>query len=211
MRSLVHHSGVAAVVPVVNVDTDQIIPARFLHRSRARGFGDVLFCDLRFREDGSTNNEFVLNRSPHDKATILIALDNFGCGSSREHAVWALMDFGIRVVIAPSFGDIFFGNAFKNGLLPVVLTPAETEKLIALAVRPHVIRIKIDLPAQRIMAGRLVIKFSIDPYYKEVLLQGLSETKATLSEIASIEEFENRHSREAPWLGVGPLETSSSK
>lgn len=192
---------VAAPMPVPNMDTDQIVPARFLWNARDAGYGKFLFHDLRFAEDGSALPEFVLNAPQYESVRILVAGDNFGCGSSREGAVWALHDHGIGVVIAPSFGDIFFNNAFKNGLLPIVL-PAERVQALHrwLAEHPGA-SMTVDLQAQSIRYGDGECEsFEIDPFRKRLLLEGKDEISFTLAQGAAIEAFEARYDREFSWL-----------
>jgi 3-isopropylmalate/(R)-2-methylmalate dehydratase small subunit len=186
----------ACAVPIdrPNVDTDQIVPARYLQKPRSAPFGDYLFRDLRFDADGSEKPEFVLNRPAYRGARIVVAEDNFGCGSSREHAVWALYDYGVRAVIAPSFGDIFASNAAKNGLLTVVL-PAEGVKAMieALKAEPG-LQIAVDLEAQTVrLPNGLPHRFEIDPYRKHLLLGGLDELGFTLGQIDRIEAFERAY------------------
>jgi 3-isopropylmalate/(R)-2-methylmalate dehydratase small subunit len=191
---------VAVPLPIPNVDTDQIIPARFLARARSDGFADVLFHDLRFTENGHPRADFVLNRSEFASARILVADANFGCGSSREHAVWALFDFGFRAVIAPSFGDIFRNNCYKNGLLPLLL-PAERVATLrqVLQERPGT-SIRIDLPAQQIFGPDGVVDgFSIDPFRKRLLIEGVEEISFTLGLRDSITAFERSFEAEFSW------------
>ena len=186
----------AHAVPIdrPNVDTDQITPARYLQKPRSAPFGDFLFRDLRFNADGTEKPDFALNTPFRREARIVVAEDNFGCGSSREHAVWALYDFGIRAVIAPSFGDIFAANAAKNGLLTVVL-PAETVQgmIAALNAEPD-LEIAVDLPNQTVsLPNGPAHRFEIDPYRKQLLLDGLDELGFTLGQIATIEAFEKTY------------------
>jgi 3-isopropylmalate/(R)-2-methylmalate dehydratase small subunit len=186
----------ARAVPIdrPNVDTDQITPARYLQKPRSAPFGDYLFRDLRFEADGSEKPDFVLNRPGYRGAQIVVAEDNFGCGSSREHAVWALHDYGIRVVIAPSFGDIFAANAAKNGVLTVVL-PAEVVKdmIQALKAEPD-LEIAVDLGAQTVsLPNGPVHPFAIDPYRRHLLLNGLDELGFTLGQLDRIEAYERAH------------------
>ena len=192
----------AVAVPIArpNVDTDQIIPARYLRKRRSEGFRDILFRDLRFGEDGRPR-DFVLNAPAYADARIVVAERNFGCGSSREHAVYALWDYGIRAVIAPSFGDIFFGNAFKNGMLIVPLPQADVTALLrALEAKPGA-RMQIDLSAQTIAgADGKTYRFDIDPYRKRCLLEGLDELGFTLSHRDTIKQFEQSHSGAHPWV-----------
>ncbi|NNM73101.1 3-isopropylmalate dehydratase small subunit [Enterovirga aerilata] len=191
-------SAVAAPLPSANVDTDQIIPARFLWKARRDGFADTLFSDLRSGRDGGT---FVLDRPEFAHARILVAERNFGCGSSREHAVWALWDGGIRAVVAPSFGDIFYNNALKNGLLPVVLPPERVAALLEiLSARPGSI-VTIDLAAQTVTGpDGHADRFEIDPLRKECLLEGLDDIDLTLRYRDRMEAFEREHDRRHPWL-----------
>jgi 3-isopropylmalate/(R)-2-methylmalate dehydratase small subunit len=201
MEPFTRLDAVAAPMPVPNVDTDQIIPARFLRKSRKDGYGQYLFRDLRFAADGTEKPEFVLNQAPYRGASILVADKNFGCGSSREHAVYALWDYGFRVVIAPSFGDIFFGNSFKNGFLPIVL-PEETVARLrgAIQAKPGA-RMTVDLAAQTVTGpdgiGHL---FEIDAYRKECLLKGIDELDFTLARRDEIAAFEKRLGETTPWL-----------
>jgi 3-isopropylmalate/(R)-2-methylmalate dehydratase small subunit len=183
----------ARAVPIdqANVDTDQITPARYLQKPRSAPFGDYLFRDLRFEADGSEKPDFVLNRPAYRGAQIVVAEENFGCGSSREHAVWALHDYGIRVVIAPSFGDIFASNAAKNGLLTVVLPGSVVKGMIeALKAEPD-LEVSVDLQTQTVaLPNGPVHRFEIDPYRKHLLLNGLDELGFTLGQLASIEAYE---------------------
>ena len=197
---------VAAPLDMANVDTDQIIPARFLWRPRADGYGLLLFNDLRTSEDGTAKPDFVLNRPAYKVANILVADRNFGCGSSREHAVWALMDAGIRVVIAPSFGDIFFNNSFKNGLLPVVLPQTRCAELRAALARNPGAKLVVDLEAQSVSGplgageGYGTDAIDIDPFRKQLLLSGMDDITFTLNQADAIAVFEQRYARELPWV-----------
>ena len=195
-------TAVAAPMDLPNIDTDRVIPARFLRRPREAGFGPLLFHDVRFGADGAPRADFVLNQTAYRDARILVTAENFGCGSSREMAVWALMDFGIRVVIGPSFGDIFFENCFKNGALAVVL-PGDVAAGLrrALAERPGAI-LTVDLETQTITgpAGE-AIRFEIDAFRKHGLLTGQEEIEMTLARLPDIEAFEARRRDEMPWLG----------
>ena len=196
----------AAPLDVANVDTDQIIPARFLWRARADGYGALLFNALRTSEDGAAKADFVLNRTAYRAANILVADRNFGCGSSREHAVWALMDAGIRVVIAPSFADIFFNNSFKNGLLPIVLPQARCAELRAALARKPGAKLAVDLEAQTVTGavgmseGSGSDRFDIDPFRKQLLLSGMDDITFTLSQADNIAAFEKRLAAEMPWV-----------
>ena len=185
----------AVPIPQANIDTDQVLPARYLQKPRSDDFGAYLFRDLRFRKDGSEEPGFVLNQAPYRKGRILITRRNFGCGSSREHAVWALYDYGFRAVIAPSFGDIFASNALKNGLLPVVLPEEAVAELLAATLKQPGSRVKLDLAAQTVVASNSVTHgFAIDPFSKHCLINGLDELDYTLSQAQHIVEFEHRNS-----------------
>jgi 3-isopropylmalate/(R)-2-methylmalate dehydratase small subunit len=197
-----HLTAVAAPMDLPNIDTDRVIPARFLRRPREAGFGPLLFHDVRFAADGTPRADFVLNTAAYRDAKILVTAENFGCGSSREMAVWALMDYGIRVVIGPSFGDIFFENCFKNGALAVVLpTDVAAGLRRALHERPGA-TLTVDLPAQTITGpGWEAIRFEIDAFRKQGLLTGQDEVEMTLARLPAIEAFEARRRDEMPWLG----------
>ena len=206
MQKFERLKAVAAPLDMANVDTDQIIPARFLWHARADGYGHLLFNDLRTSADGEPKPEFVLNRPAYRGANILVADRNFGCGSSREHAVWALMDAGIRVVIAPSFGDIFFNNSFKNGLLPIVLPQARCAELRTALTRNPGAKLAVDLEAQ-IVTGPLEVSdgfgsdcIEIDPFRKQLLLSGMDDITFTLNQADDIAAFEQRYARELPWV-----------
>jgi 3-isopropylmalate/(R)-2-methylmalate dehydratase small subunit len=201
MEPFTRLDAVAAPMPVPNVDTDQIIPARFLRKSRKDGYGQYLFCDLRFDSDGKEKPGFVLNEAPYRGARILVADKNFGCGSSREHAVYALWDYGFRAVIAPSFGDIFFGNSLKNGFLPIVLPAQATAELRgAIQAKPGA-HITVDLASQLVTGpDGTTHRFEIDAYRKECLLKGIDELDFTLARRAEIAEFERRLAEAMPWL-----------
>jgi 3-isopropylmalate/(R)-2-methylmalate dehydratase small subunit len=193
--------GVAAPLPMINVDTDMIIPKQFLKTIKRTGLGKNLFDELRYNPDGSEKPDFVLNRPAYRKAQILVAGENFGCGSSREHAPWALLDFGIRCVIAPSFADIFYNNCFKNGILPIALPKAEMAKLMDDAERGSNAIVAIDLEKQEITGpdgGK--IRFEIDPFRKRCLLEGLDDIALTLQKAAAIDGFETKARLERPWL-----------
>jgi 3-isopropylmalate/(R)-2-methylmalate dehydratase small subunit len=203
MRVEAFTSLTATAVPfdAVNIDTDRIIPARFLHRPRGPEYGGLLFHDVRFDEDGRERADFILNQPAFREARVLVAADNFGCGSSREHAVWALAAYGIRAVIAPSFGDIFFNNCFKVGVLPVVVEP---DTAAALRRRLHAMpgaTITVDLAARVIIGpDGARIPFAVDPFRREGLLRGQDEIELTLEHAPAIAEFEQRRAAEEPWL-----------
>ncbi len=194
-------TGVAAPLPMINVDTDMIIPKQFLKTIKRTGLGKHLFEEMRYTPDGAERPEFVLNQPAYRNARILIAGANFGCGSSREHAPWALLDFGIRCVIAPSFADIFYNNCFKNGILPLVLSEGEVETLMEDARAGANAVFTIDLEAQEITRpDGGVLRFEIDPFRKRCLIEGLDDVALTLKKAARIEAFEARQRKERAWL-----------
>jgi len=193
--------GVAAPLNMINVDTDMIIPKQYLKTIHRTGLGKALFDEMRFNPDGSEKPDFVLNKPAYRKAKILVAGDNFGCGSSREHAPWALLDFGIRCVIAPSFADIFYGNCFKNGILPIKLPQAEVDKLMDDAMRGANAVISIDLESQEIRGpDGGMITFEIDPFRKQILLNGWDDISLTMRAEDKISSFEKNQHVQAPWL-----------
>ena len=196
-------TGVAAPLPAANVDTDQIIPARFLKTIKRTGLGKSLFAGLRYEADGSEKPGFVLNREPYRHAEILISHENFGCGSSREHAPWALLDFGIRCVIAPSFADIFHGNSYKNGVLPITLPRAVCDALMEDAQMGANARISIDLERQVVIRpGGEEIAFEIDRFRKHSMLNGLDDIGQTLQHGDAIGAFETTRAAAEPWRPV---------
>ena len=196
-------TGVAAPLPMANVDTDKIIPARFLKSISRSGFGKNLFWSMRFNEDGSEKPDFVLNREPYRHAEVLIAHENFGCGSSREHAPWALLDFGIRCVIAPDFADIFNNNCFKNGILPVRLPRAVCDALMEDARLGANARITVDLERQVVVRPNgEEIPFEVDPLRKHLLLNGLDDIGQTLQHADAIDTFEAKRKAAQPWLAA---------
>lgn len=201
MEKFTKLSGVAAPLPMINVDTDMIIPKQFLKTIKRSGLGKSLFFELRYDDNGAELADFVLNRPAYRDARILIAGDNFGCGSSREHAPWALLDFGIRCLVAPSFADIFFNNCFKNGILPIVLPREQVDALMATAARGANAIFAIDLERQEInVPNAAPIPFTVDPFRKACLLGGLDEIGLTLKRAAAIDAFEQRHRATQPWL-----------
>ncbi|WP_374306000.1 3-isopropylmalate dehydratase small subunit [Methylocella sp.] len=201
MEKFAKLTGVAAPLKITNVDTDMLIPKQYLKTIKRTGLGVGLFSELRYREDGAENPDFVLNKPAYRKASILVAGDNFGCGSSREHAPWALLDFGIRCVISTSFADIFYNNCFKNGILPVVVSPQDLEKLMDDAERGANATLSIDLEAQEIRGpDGGVVRFEIDPFRKHCLLNGLDDIGLTLEKSAAIEEHERELAQRAEWL-----------
>ncbi len=194
-------TGVAAPLNMINVDTDKIIPKQYLKTIARTGLGKALFSEMRYNDDGSENEEFVLNKPAYRNSKIIVAGENFGCGSSREHAPWALLDFGIRCVVAPSFADIFYNNCFKNGILPIMLPPEDVDKLLEDAERGSNTTISIDLEAQEIKGpDGGVIKFDIDPHLKHCLLNGLDDVGLTLKKEEKITSFEEKSAAEHPWV-----------
>lgn len=209
MQAFTQHRGIAAPLDRTNVDTDAIIPKQYLKSIKRSGFGPNAFDDWRYLDagapdiDNSTrrlNPEFVLNQPPYDKATILLARKNFGCGSSREHAVWALTDFGFRAVIAPSFADIFFNNSFKNGLLPIVLDTEIVDTLFTRVTQEQGLEFTIDLESQSVIVGDESYRFEIDAFKKHCLLNGLDDIGLTLQHADQIRAYEQERKQQAPWL-----------
>ena len=194
-------TSVAAPLPIANVDTDMIIPARYLKTIKRTGLGEGLFANMRFKEDGSDNEEFVLNQPAYKDARILVAGNNFGCGSSREHAPWALMDYGIKCVISTDFADIFYNNSFKNGMLLIKVGPEELDMLMDDAARGANATVTVDLEAQEITGpDGGVIKFEIDSFKKHCLLNGLDDIGLTMEKEDRIASFEESHKAAQPWL-----------
>ncbi|MEL6621491.1 MAG: 3-isopropylmalate dehydratase small subunit [Pseudomonadota bacterium] len=193
-------TGIAAPLPMLNIDTDAIIPKQFLKTIKRTGLGKSLFHELRFNEDGTEKEDFVLNRPAYRSAEILVAGDNFGCGSSREHAPWALKDYGIKCVISTSFADIFFNNCFKNGILPLTLPQEDIDKLMDDASRGENARVTVDLEAQEIRGpDGGVIKFDIDPFRKHCLLNGLDDIGLTMEQADKIDDYEAQAQAARPW------------
>jgi len=193
-------TGVAAPLPMMNVDTDMIIPKQFLKTILRSGLGVNLFDEMRYRDDGSENPDFVLNKPAYREAKILVTGANFGCGSSREHAPWALLDFGIRCIVAPSFADIFYNNCFKNGILPIALPQEEIDKLMDDASRGSNAVLTVDLDAQTITGpDGGTIEFEVDPFRKHCLLNGLDDIGLTLEKEDAIAAFEARRAAAEPW------------
>ncbi len=193
-------TGIAAPLPIVNVDTDMIIPKQYLKTIERTGLGKGLFDEMRYAEDGAEIDDFVLNQPQYRDAEILVAGDNFGCGSSREHAPWALLDFGIRCVIAPSFADIFYNNCFKNGILPIALPQEQVDLVMADAEKGANARIDVDLDAQTItLSDGEVISFEVDAFKKHCLLNGLDDIGLTMEKSSAIDAFESRVATERPW------------
>jgi len=201
MQAFTQLTGLVAPLDRVNVDTDQIIPKQFLKTIKRTGLREGLFFDWRKRKDGSPDPDFFLNQARYQGATILLTRDNFGCGSSREHAPWALLDQGFRCVIAPSFADIFYNNCFQNGILPVVLQADEVKSLIKEAIDTEGYTLTVDLGNQRVTAPRgMTYLFEIDPFRKDCLYRGLDSIGLTLQHEDAIAAYERRRKQDAPWL-----------
>ena len=190
--------GIPAYLPIVNIDTDMLIPKQFLKTIKRTGLGKNLFYEMRYDEKGIKNEQFILNQSPYDKSKILIAGKNFGCGSSREHAPWALLDFGITCVISSSYADIFYNNCFKNGILPIVIDEEKIKQISEYSSRKE--EIEIDLVDQIIKFGNNEIKFEIDPFKKKCLLEGLDDIALSLERTDKIMSFENKLKNSKPWI-----------
>jgi 3-isopropylmalate/(R)-2-methylmalate dehydratase small subunit len=194
-------TGVAAPMPLVNIDTDMIIPKQFLKTIKRSGLGVNLFDEMRYELDGTEIASFILNKPAYRNAEIIVAGENFGCGSSREHAPWALLDFGIRCVISTSFADIFYNNCFKNGILPIKLDKAQVDALMVDAENGENARIKIDLEDQTVSGSDgKVFSFEVDAFKKHCLLNGLDDIGQTMEKVARIDVFEAKHSAEMPWV-----------
>ena len=201
MEKFINLKGIAAPFNFINVDTDKILPKQYLKTIKRTGLGKYLFEEMRFNDDGSEIKEFVLNQKPYRNSSSLVVGDNFGCGSSREHAPWALSDFGIKCMISTSFADIFYNNSFKNGLLPIKVSVDEREALLADAKDKENPELEIDLPSQEIRRPNGgVIKFDIDPFRKKCLLEGLDDIGITMQKSSEIREFESIMSNKRPWL-----------
>ncbi|ETD77974.1 3-isopropylmalate dehydratase small subunit [Rhodobacter capsulatus] len=201
MNKFEKFTGIAAPMPLVNIDTDMIIPKGFLKTIKRTGLGVHAFDEMRYDRAGNEIADFVLNKPQYRKTEILIAGDNFGCGSSREHAPWALADFGIKVIVSTSFADIFFNNAFKNGMLPIVLPAEQVEVLMKDADRGENARMTVDLEAQEITTSDgQVIKFEVDAFKKHCLLNGLDDIGLTLEKAAAIDSFESQSAQARPWV-----------
>jgi 3-isopropylmalate/(R)-2-methylmalate dehydratase small subunit len=194
-------TGVAAPMRAINIDTDKVIPKQFLKTIKREGLGQFLFNDMRYNEDGSEKPDFILNQPAYREAKVIVAGDNFGCGSSREHAPWAILDFGIRCVISTNFADIFYNNCFKNGILPIKVTPEQLEDLFDDAERGANATLSVDLEAQEIRGpdGGMV-KFEIDPFRKHCLLNGLDDIGQTMQKVEKIGHFEDAQKQAQPWL-----------
>ena len=190
--------GIPANLPMINVDTDMIIPKQFLKTIKRTGLGKSLFFEMRYDETGKQIQEFVLNKEPYNKSSILLVGKNFGCGSSREHAPWALLDFGIKCVIGPSFADIFYNNCFKNGMLPIILAEKKIEELIQYSRRKE--NIEINLMKQEIIFGNKRIKFEVDSFNKNCLLNGLDDIAMSLEHSDKISSYEDKNRKNRPWI-----------
>jgi len=190
--------GIPANLPMINVDTDMIIPKQFLKTIKRSGLGKSLFFEMRYDDKGKKIDNFVLNKEPYNKSPILLTGKNFGCGSSREHAPWALLDFGIKCIISPGFADIFYNNCFKNGMLPIILGEKQIEELIQYSERKE--NIEINLTEQEIIFGNKTIKFEIDPFKKKCLLDGLDDIALSLEKSEKISSYENELKKNKPWL-----------
>lgn len=194
-------SGIAAPMPLINIDTDMIIPKVFLKTVKRSGLGVNLFDEMRYQDDGSENPDFVLNKPQYRETEILVAGDNFGCGSSREHAPWAIKDFGIRCVISTSYADIFFNNCFKNGILPIVLPKAQVDVLMKDAEKGSNARIEVDLEAQTVTTSDgETFSFEVDAFKKHCLLNGLDDIGLTMEKAASIDAYESKLQVSHPWV-----------
>ena len=201
MQKFETHKGIAAPMDIMNIDTDMIIPKQFLKTIKRTGLGVNLFDEMLYNKDGSENPDFILNQPSYRSASILVTGDNFGCGSSREHAPWALQDFGVKAVISTSFADIFYNNCFKNGILPIVVSAAEREALMADAKDPENPELDIDLPNQLIRRPNGAdISFEIDPFRKQCLLDGLDDIGLTMGKAEQISTYEDQRKNTHPWL-----------
>ncbi len=201
MQKFTKLSGIAAPMPLVNIDTDMIIPKVFLKSIQRTGFGKNLFDEMRYNRDGSEVADFVLNKPQYRNAEILVAGDNFGCGSSREHAPWAIADFGIKCVVSTSFADIFFNNCFKNGILPIVLPQEQVDLLMKDAEKGENARMTVDLEAQELTTSDgEVISFEVDAFKKKCLLEGLDDIGQTLQKQSSVDSYETKMAQERPWV-----------
>ena len=194
-------TGVAAPLPLINTDTDMIIPKQFLKTIKRTGLGVNLFSEMRYKDDGSEKPDFILNQKAYRDTQVLVAGENFGCGSSREHAPWAINDFGIKCIIAPSFADIFYNNCFKNGILPIVLPPEEVDVLMKDAEKGSNARISIDLETQTVTSSEgVAFNFKVDSFRKHCLMNGLDDIDLTLEKQTSIQNFEQQAAVSRPWV-----------
>jgi 3-isopropylmalate/(R)-2-methylmalate dehydratase small subunit len=200
MEKFINLKNIPAYLPMINVDTDMIIPKQFLKTIKRTGLGKSLFYEMRYSESGEKNSEFILNKQPYNNSSILLVGKNFGCGSSREHAPWALLDFGIKCLIGPSFADIFYNNCFKNGMLPIILDEKKIEEISQYSVRKE--EIEINLVKQEILFGNKKIEFNIDPFKKKCLLNGLDDIAMTLEQSEKISSYESKTKKNIPWLNT---------
>ena len=198
MEKFSNLKSIPSYLSLQNIDTDMIIPKQFLKTIKRTGLGKSLFYEMRYDENGKINNDFILNQPPYNKSMILLAGKNFGCGSSREHAPWALSDFGIKCVISSSFADIFYNNCFKNGILPIKLEDKVVLQLAEYSKRKE--EIEIDLEKQEIKYGNKIAKFEVDPFKKKCLIEGLDDIDLSMKKISQIDDFEKRLLKEKPWL-----------
>tara|TARA_Y100000590_G_scaffold447078_1_gene581738 strand:+ start:2685 stop:3284 length:600 start_codon:yes stop_codon:yes gene_type:complete len=198
MKKFEFLKGVPASLPMINVDTDMIIPKQFLKTIKRTGLGKSLFFEMRYDEQGKEIKEFVLNKEPYKNSSILIVGKNFGCGSSREHAPWALLDFGIKCLIGSSFADIFYNNCFKNGMLPIILEETKIQQLAQYAERKE--KIEVNLKDQEILFGNSKIKFELDSFKKKCLLNGLDDIALSLEKSEKISSFESKFKKNKPWI-----------
>jgi 3-isopropylmalate/(R)-2-methylmalate dehydratase small subunit len=198
MEKFKNLKSIPAYMPILNIDTDMIIPKQFLKTIKRTGLGINLFYEMRYDEKGNQIKDFILNKKPFSESKILLSGKNFGCGSSREHAPWALSDFGIKCVISPSFADIFYSNCFKNGILPIVLDEKIIQELAEYSQRKTDIEIKID--TQEIVYGNKIVKFDLDPFKKKCLMEGTDDIDLSLEKISNIQDYENKMNDIKPWL-----------
>ena len=198
MKKFTSLKSIPAYLPIVNIDTDMIIPKQFLKTIKRTGLGKNLFHEMRYDDDGKNIDNFILNKSPYNNSKILIAGNNFGCGSSREHAPWALLDFGITCVISSSYADIFYNNCFKNGILPIILDEEKIKELAEYSKRKE--EIEINLEKQEIKYGNKVIKFEVDAFKKKCLIEGLDDIALSMEKISQIDNFEKKLIKDKPWL-----------
>ncbi len=198
MKKFKNLKSIPAYLPIVNIDTDMIIPKQFLKTIKRTGLGKSLFFEMRYDNDGKEINDFILNNKPYNNSKILITGKNFGCGSSREHAPWALLDFGITCVISSSYADIFYNNCFKNGILPITISEEKIKELAEYSNRKE--EISVDLIEQKITFGNNEIKFEIDNFKKECLIEGYDDIALSLNHKSKIESFENKIKSERPWI-----------
>ena len=198
MKKFDNLKSIPAYLPMINIDTDMIIPKQFLKTIKRTGLGKSLFFEMRYDQDGKEIDTFVLNKEPYNNSSILLAGKNFGCGSSREHAPWALLDFGIKCIISSSFADIFYNNCFKNGMLPIVIDEKKIEELAQYFKRKE--NLEINLKNQEIIFGNKRIQFEIDSFKKKCLLNGLDDIAMTLEKTKEISSFENKNKKNKPWL-----------